>query len=291
VPFRHPLALVEDIVLYEYNGLLASATVRAEAGFSLLLKEKSFGTVVSKPFKHEEALFYRFAKLQNLALSVSVKDDQELLKMQVAELAEQLEDARDDSSDAWELAASVEAELQSAQQEVRNLRARVGFLLSKLTQKPEEVIPIPSTLEDLSDWQEYVAGQVVFAPRALRAATKFVFAEPQLVYRSILLLANEYRSMRLGVSDDARERYQQHLGELKLKDGLSISESRSGEQKDDYFIDHPLHPGKRIMLDHHLRRGTDRDPRNLLRIYFHWDDEEGLVIVGWLPGHLETRQS
>jgi len=257
----------------------------------MLLKERSFGSVAARPFKHEEALFYRFAKLQNLAQAASARDDRELLNMQVEELSEQLEDARDDARDAWELAGSVEAELQTAHQEVRNLRSHVEFLRSKLTQKPEEVIPIPDTLEDLPDWQEHVAGQLILAPRALRAAAKSIFAEPELVYRSLLLLANEYRSMRLGIGDDARQRYQQHLGELKLKDGPSISDSRSGEHKDQYYIDHPLHPGKRIMLDQHLRRGTDRDPRNLLRIYFHWDDEERLVVVGWLPGHLETRRS
>jgi len=41
-------------------------------------------------------------------------------------------------------------------------------------------------------------------------------------------------------------------------------------------------------MDRHLVKGTSRDPRFCMRIYFFWDDEENVVVVGHLPGHLTT---
>ena len=107
-----------------------------------------------------------------------------------------------------------------------------------------------------------------------------------------LLLANEYRDMKFGVAEESRECYQKRVKELKLKDGPSISESRSGEQGDAYYLDHPLNPGKRILLDQHLKRGTDRDPRNPASDLLYMGSRRAVGDpVGWLPGHLDTRQS
>jgi hypothetical protein len=78
---------------------------------------------------------------------------------------------------------------------------------------------------------------------------------------------------------------------LKLSEARSISESRLGEQGEEYYVNHPFLAGKRVFLEDHLRRGADRDPRNTLRVYFAWDRQEQLVIVGWLPSHLTTRSS
>ena len=43
------------------------------------------------------------------------------------------------------------------------------------------------------------------------------------------------------------------------------------------------------MLDLHLKKGSDREARNCLRIYFLWDAEERLIVVGCLTSHLGTR--
>jgi hypothetical protein len=46
--------------------------------------------------------------------------------------------------------------------------------------------------------------------------------------------------------------------------------------------------GKRL-LDQHLKNGGNtRDPKRCLRIYYFWDPEEQLVVVGSLPGHIRT---
>ena len=50
--------------------------------------------------------------------------------------------------------------------------------------------------------------------------------------------------------------------------------------------------GQRWLLDMHLKNGGNtRDPTRCLRVYFFWDDDERQVVVGSLPGHLESRLS
>ena len=49
--------------------------------------------------------------------------------------------------------------------------------------------------------------------------------------------------------------------------------------------------GKRVELDRHLKKGTNREPRYCFRLYFFWDDTTSQVVVGWLPSHLSTRAS
>ena len=97
--------------------------------------------------------------------------------------------------------------------------------------------------------------------------------------------------MRIHGGDEYRQAYDQGLQRLKLNQARSISESRVGEQGDEYYVNHPFQPNKKVFLDEHLRRGNDRDQRHTLRIYFAWEQQEQVVIVGWLPGHLTTRQT
>ena len=49
--------------------------------------------------------------------------------------------------------------------------------------------------------------------------------------------------------------------------------------------------GSRRPLDRHLKGGISRERRYGFRLYFFWDDESQLVVVGWLPSHLDNRAS
>ena len=47
-----------------------------------------------------------------------------------------------------------------------------------------------------------------------------------------------------------------------------------------------LYEGKTIWLDDHLKWGGGFDPATLFRLYFHYDEASGKVIVGHLTTHL-----
>ena len=294
-PYRHPLAKLDDIVLWEYNGVLSHQKLLGEAGFQAFLKEKAFQTVSSRPLRQEDTLFYRYAKIRNLSNETAGRaasnELEEELRVEIAELQKQVEQERNENNYLFSYAAELEENAQRMEKERFNLRAQLELLRGSLGQAARVQIPIPQLLEDMGEWQEHVAGQLWIAPKAISAARKSDFKQPPLVYESLLLLANEYRQMRIHGGDEYVKAYRDGLKRLKLDQARSISESRVGEQGDEYYVNHPYQPNRKVFLDEHLRRGNDRDQRNTLRIYFAWEQQEQVVIVGWLPGHLTTRQS
>jgi len=293
--YRHPLAKLDEIVLWEYQGVLSSKKLLGEEAFQAFLKEKAFHTVASRPLRQEETLFYRYAKARALseaaAQQVGRAGVEEELKLEIDELRKQLDEERGEKDYVYNYSAELEESVQRLEKERFSLRAQLDILRSGLGQEARKQVPIPESLEDLEDWQNNVAGQLWIAPKAIGAAGKSEFKNPTLVYEAILLLANEYRQMRINGGQEYKTSYQEGLMRLKLTEARSISESRVGEQGDEYYVNHPFQPGKRILLEEHLRRGSDRDPRNTLRIYFAWEPQEQLVVVGWLPSHLTTRNT
>jgi hypothetical protein len=294
-PHRHPLAKLDDIVLWEYQGTLSAEKLYAEPAFQAFLKEKMFQTIVSRPLRHEDTLFYRYAKVRGLSAGTLPRVDaspvEQELRLEVAELRKQLDEEKGEKDYVYNYSADLEENLQRVERERFSLRAQLEALRDGLGAAAREQIPLPSSLQELEDWQRHVAGQLWIAPRAITAASKSEFRDPQLVFESLLLLANEYRQMRIRGGEDLRAAYESGLRRLKLSEARSISESRLGEQGEEYYVNHPFLAGKRVFLEDHLRRGADRDPRNTLRVYFAWDRQEQLVIVGWLPSHLTTRSS
>ena len=75
---------------------------------------------------------------------------------------------------------------------------------------------------------------------------------------------------------------------------LAVEVSPTGDQatlmqwREQYEV---LWGGKRRFLECHLKRGNSREPRNCLRIYFFWDEDDELIVVGHLPSHLTNEQT
>jgi len=159
---------------------------------------------------------------------------------------------------------------------------------------PLAVRPYPTSLDGLSEWVTSNHGAtVILHPRAKNAVNKSRFEDIALIYQGVELLAREYHTMRTTSPEHAernRALCDKRLQELGFELAPSISQSRAGEEGDEYRVYYP--PGqleKKRTLDLHLKKGSDRDERFCLRIYFFWDDDSAKVVIGWLPSHLDTR--
>src|SRR5438445_626067 len=75
---------------------------------------------------------------------------------------------------------------------------------------------------------------------------------------------------------------------LDLPSG-AISDTRRGGHSDQYFLQWPPDSIEKRRLEFHIGRGTSKQTRHTLRIYYFWDEERRQVVVGWLPSHLDTR--
>jgi hypothetical protein len=160
-------------------------------------------------------------------------------------------------------------------------------LAQKIGKQVDETVPIPETYDELSEWVDtHLTGRLVLHHRALRGIKDGQYEDVRHVYRSLLLLANEYRNMRLG-HEGAKDTFDSSITRLNLRCSGSISQHRAGEQGDEYYVRYPIGSDQKRLLELHLRcNANTRDPRRCLAIYFFWDDESSQVVIGWLPGHL-----
>ena len=135
-------------------------------------------------------------------------------------------------------------------------------------------------LNELAEWAALNSGRIVILPRAIAAARKSTFDDPAVVFAALEVLAGSFREVK--ARSAPRDKAKQELDALGIDIGGSVDPAHAD---DGYFV---RWRGRRRFLDQHLKKGTSRDPRYSMRIYYTWDDELHMCVVGWLPGHLSN---
>ena len=165
-----------------------------------------------------------------------------------------------------------------------SLRAR---LCEKLDRNIDDEIPLVSEYSLIPSWiDSYFSDRLYLHPRARRMLDDAEYEDVEQVCKALILLATSYR-------DKARhaitiEQYEEECNKLSLDEAASISKTQAGRFAEEYYVDYK---GKRMFLDRHLTDGNNREPRYCLRIYFFWDSEAQMVVVGSLPAHLTNQCS
>jgi hypothetical protein len=180
-------------------------------------------------------------------------------------------------------------ELDKTRRLLFNLRTQLN---TKESGPTEVVIPIPETYDELPQWVEaHLAGHLVLHPRAKKGLKDADYENIEQVYRALILLGNEYRGMRMGLEGFTSELFDSRCAELELEFGRSITPSRAGEFHEDYFAKWPVGSENEEFIEFHLRKGTSKETRYCLAIYFFWDSRDSQVVVCWMPSHLSNRMT
>jgi hypothetical protein len=149
---------------------------------------------------------------------------------------------------------------------------------------------VPNDWDSLPDFAaRRLAGHVVLANKAMRAAQSSHYPDVAFVYRVLLLLADCYAPMRWG-TPGARELYQQRCAALRVDISPTGKATEARLTHEAYRVDHL---GQRLICDLHVRGSSARD-HTAFRLYFAWYEpkgERGYVIVGHLPTHLPNTHS
>lgn len=182
----------------------------------------------------------------------------------------------------------LEEERDEAMRLARNLRARIAFLEQALKARSiAEEVEYPEGYDELDEWvNRHLGERVTLLSRAARAVKKSAFEDVRLLCDALRLLAGPYRNMRRG--ELARSEFERECAELGVEVSPTGDETSLMRWREDYEVS--WGKGRRL-LDLHLKKGTSREPKNCLRIYFFWDDDGEQVVVGYLPGHLTTANS
>jgi len=292
-PYLHPRILADRILFWRYEDL------QAEDAFAAFLYDKLTTYAATKPVAWGDRLFIADARMKQAELArVQATDSDDwkqiyedeiaALKLKQAELEKEAEGFCDEAIEAGKTRDHYIEENTRLRCSNDALRAR---LAEKLGHAPDEAAAIPSDYEALPEWaSRHLAGRVVVLPRAIRGAGKAVYEDVELVYRSLLLLANEYRNMRMG-TENGKKIFDDACNKMQLRHGESITKERAGEEGDTYFVRYPTESSQKCFLERHLRKGTSKDDRTCLAIYFFWHEETQQVVVGWLPSHLDNRMT
>jgi hypothetical protein len=307
-PFAHPRILLDRILFYRYDGQ------QAENAFASFLIDKMSEHAASKLVDWGGCLFFASARARRAEIwREQIKKDMQqqfradqvdTLRAQTNALQEahdeviealkaRISEAQKDAQEFDELAVQYKQEKEQYARENRNLQVQNDALRTALEAKTRKSadadIEIPDNYDDMPEWVENrLAGRLFLHPRAINGIKKAVYNNIRLVYDCLLLLAREYRNMRLG-HKDAKKAWEDGLARLGLQNGRSIGKARADEQGETYYVRYPLGSNQRQFLELHLRSKSTKNNLYCLRVYFFWDEHDNLVVVGWLPSHLDTR--
>ena len=294
-PAHHPFYLKDKIWFWEYEG------ERGERGFTSYLIDTAH-RVASTSWTDWSGLYFvpdariLAAELEMAhAAHIANAPERELaMRNQIAALQRKLQTEEDENADWLSELEKATEEAEYYKQENAALRLRLDALRAHLIRQngesPDTEIPIPDSYKVMGEWvKEHLAGRLVLLPRAERAASKAEYTEVGMVYRALLILANEYRDSRMGTGTD--KVFWDALAQYGMDFSGSIDKSRAGQEGDAYYVNYPIGTTQRAFLQFHIVRGTAHENRYCMRIYFFWDEDTNQVVVGWLPSHLSNRIS
>ena len=251
---------------------------------------------------HSEAVV---KQIEELSRTRSMKAD--IIKMQLDEISvlkKQIDELKHDQRiSAERYAERVQTTVKEANEKIRIVQEDADKRVKQAEQERdrcysriahfEGLARRPKQPGDIPEWVEKsFAGRMIFHQKAVRLISG---TSPDEVNMPILCdaleyLATEYRDRRMGKidSDEAIRLSSEKYGRTFIV--TLVGEETAKYSPKDYKIKYKIgKAGKPVetLLDLHLKLGNTSD--NLLRIYFLYDDEKDLVVVGSLPKHLKTK--
>lgn len=177
----------------------------------------------------------------------------------------------------------------TAMEEVRQLNYRIN------NQWADEVAPetslsdesyYPDNWEELEEWVDsYGEGKLVLHEKAIKAVKTSPFNDVPFAYKALEYLVRYFIPMKQRDPDDDAP----FQAEIAALEDLGLEREPVGDALKNHRYKQSyrrLYEGKTIWLDDHLKWGVGFDPATLFRLYFHYHEASGKVIVGHLTTHL-----
>lgn len=223
--------------------------------------------------------------IQRAAKAGNLTDEVLALRRKVEALQDEKQDATEIANDYGRERDRLKMTVEDLEGQIFGLKQTISSLRrSKSAGGLPEIPEILHNFDDLAGWcDRYLSGCVDVLSRAINAAKRSNYSDPSLVYKALLLLANEYRSMRITGSSEAKEAFERQRKALGITMTRAGGETTFTKFSSDYQV---LWGGRKRTLEWHLEKGGGRDEQYFLRIYFFWDEESEQVVVGWMPSHL-----
>lgn len=291
-PGEHPLALAARISNWAGDGPRAYESMLCNATLARTVSVADLEETLPPLSKVRQ-----YASIQRMdAAKEAGSSDKEMMELameEIARLSKELDQSRADADSLIAQAAEERDQAIQARNAARAremaMRHRVSVLEQQLAEeRGGELAPeVPGRLDEFEDWcSRHLAGAIEIHSRALQGVKKSEYGDPSFLYKALLLLRDHYVPMRREGGQELKSRYEAALRGLGIEETSTMAKNRVGEEGATYYV---RYGGMPRLLDRHLKAGNSRDPRYCFRLYFFWDEDDEIVVVGWLPSHLENR--
>lgn len=154
---------------------------------------------------------------------------------------------------------------------------------AELEAKVRNTRPSIESWDDLEEWvNQAMSARVVLTKKAMAAARRSVYRDFGFAADVIDLLGTDYHDMREG-RPGAYEKTEARKAQL----GVKIGPCGEAPTTRNYGEEYRAAWGKRnYRLDLHVQGSSARERERGFRLYFAWDDERHVVVVGSMPEHL-----
>ncbi len=145
-------------------------------------------------------------------------------------------------------------------------------------------------LTDLDGFEEWASRNLSpnlwFAAKAFKEMEKRgQFDTPALIGDALYMLDDLFVPMKREPSDDRRAAYTARLEALGCTDQPCFTVRNAIKGYPAYAA---IYRGEKVWCDYHIKYGSGVDPRRMFRIYYHWHEDDQLLIVGHIPTHLDN---
>lgn len=247
----------------------------------------------------------RFEAVRQAAAELSIADQRaDASDLEIARIyEEQNQTLRDqlgllrDEQNQW--LADAERERASAEQQIAELRAEVhrhrgqNESLRAALSGGDAAPPQRAPLTDLADFETWTAANISpnlwFSPKALKETERRgQYRDPVELGETLYALDELYVPMRRDPDDQRHRAWQDRMTEL----GITLTPCFMRDGDIQRFPEYGVqYRGRRRWCDQHVRHGGGTDPKSMFRIYVHWDEDEGVLLVGHMPSHLDNNMT
>lgn len=196
-----------------------------------------------------------------------------------------LADAERERSSAEQQIAELRAEMHRARAQNESLRNAIGGGDAA----PAQRTPL-TDLTEFGSWATTnISPNVWFSPKAIKETERHgQYRDPVELGEALYALDEIYVPMRKHPDGDLHRAWQERTAALGLT--LTPCFTRDGDLQrfPEYAVQYR---GAKRWCDLHLKRGGGTDPRAMFRIYVHWDEDEGALLIGHMPSHLDNNMT
>ena len=283
--FRHPLFLYRPgMRSWPFLDMLASRllplTLRDAAHERPFLRFSEVrAAVATAPVKSGGSAAVRVEVLEEANGALSQHVEALLLDLQSAEAL---------NDDEVQLRLDVEAREEALKNEVEILKRRLTVALQSGSADQAEAPVVARQLEsydDLDEWaDEVLAGNLLIMPQALKDCRRNGSDNMLRRLESVMLvLRDEYVPARRSKAREDLIAAEESLQRLGFEDTPCFATRDDARKWPQYSV---VYKNRRTVLYDHFKNGNGYDNSSQARIYYHWDEDEGLLVIGKMPSHL-----